>query len=248
GLRVLVCERRQLPLVSGVLAVEQGASADPAGEEGLAVLTARLLSEGAGARSAAQLADEIDTLGVSLDNTAGWDSSLIRLRGLEQNLDDVMALVADMVLRPRFEEAEFDREQKLRLAEILSDRDDPRSISVERTARFVYGAHRYGTQLAGDDASVGRLTPERVRAQHAESFFAGAAFLVLVGDIDAGRGLELAARHLGEWRAGKAELVVPPTPTPTPLPATVLHLIDKPGAAQSEVRIAQPGVARSHPD
>src|SRR5262249_20834281 len=93
---------------------------------------------------------------------------------------------------------------------------------------------------------VERLTLERARARHAEGYRAGGAFLVLVGDITPDRAVEMAGRHLGAWQGGRAE--APPPATPAPLPATMVHLVDKPGAAQGEVRIAQPGVARSHPD
>ena len=246
GLRLLVSTRPQLPLVSLLVGVEVGASADPPGAEGLAYMTARLLSEGAGSRTAAEVAEEAEQLGATLEANASWDLTAIRLATVGSNLDAALALVADVAFRPRFDPAEVQRETSQRLAEIVSDRDNPRHVAAERGARFVYGAHRYGAQLAGDETSIQRLSAERLRAFHGERHRADASFLVLVGDVTPERGAELARRHLGPWPAGAPPRV--PTPEPEPLGPTVICLVDQPGAAQSEIRVSQPGVPRTDPD
>lgn len=246
GLRVCIATRTGLPLVSAMIAFEYGGTEDPVGEEGLADMTSRLLSEGAGERSATELAEEADQLGLSLDHASGWDSSVVRMRMLRHNLEPALSLMGDMAMRPHFHESEFERERDLRLAEIQSDLDDPRSIVIERSSRFVFGTHRYGTPLAGTDASIRLLHAGRLKERHAQKYRPGIAYLLLVGDLTVDEGMELAGKYFGGWE-GSVSPRGPVAPTPA-LPATRICLVDKPGSAQSEIRIAQPGVTRDDPD
>ncbi|MBI5836484.1 MAG: insulinase family protein [Candidatus Eisenbacteria bacterium] len=246
GLEVFVSTRRHLPLVSVLVGVGAGGSADPIGREGLAVMTSRLLTEGAGRRGAAKVAETVEQLGASLDASAGWELSSIRLAALSAHLGPALNLMADVTFRPRFDPVEVQRELNQRQAEILSDRDNPRSVAAERSARFVYGRHRYGAQLAGDEDSVGALGAPQLRAFHARHFRAGNAFVVLVGDVTPERGVKLVERAFGEWQDGRPRRVDVPAPRrPGP---TAVRLVDQPGAAQSEIRVSQPGVARTHPE
>ena len=159
GLRVRVCPREALPLVTVLIAMETGGTQDPAGQEGLSWMTASLLTEGAGARGAAEVAQDAERLGARLDANCGWDISTVRLGALKEKLPAAMKLAADAALRPRFDEPEVKREVAQRLAEIQSDRDDPGSIAAERSIQFLFGAHRYGTPLAGTEPTVGAMTP-----------------------------------------------------------------------------------------
>src|SRR5690606_3252157 len=108
GLRVLVVEHRELPLVTATLAVRTGSEADPADRAGLATLAADLLDEGTSSRSALEIAEQAALLGASIWTSAGWDASTISLRGNTATLDSSLALLSDVLMRPAFPEAELE--------------------------------------------------------------------------------------------------------------------------------------------
>src|SRR5262245_38574921 len=129
GLAVWLVESHEVPLVQINLLVKAGAGDDPVGKFGLASLTAAMLDEGAGSRSALELADAIDYLGASLATTASFDASAVRLNVPVSRLKDALPLMADVVLRPTFPEAELNRLRQDRLTALLQAKDDPASVA-----------------------------------------------------------------------------------------------------------------------
>ena len=109
GVAVWVVEAHEVPLVQITLLVKAGASDDPAGKYGLASLTAAMLDEGAGTRSALEIADEIDFLGADLGASGSFDASAVRLGVPVARLGAALTVMADVALRPTFPEAELDR-------------------------------------------------------------------------------------------------------------------------------------------
>src|SRR4051812_2019317 len=155
GLPVWVVEHHGVPVVQVNLVVLSGTGDDPAGKFGIASLTAALLTEGAGTRSALQIADAVDFLGADLATNAGSDGSAVRLSVPVARLGDALPIMADVALRPTFPQAELDRQKAERLTNIIQARDDPPSIGQLGYARVLYGpTHRYGTALAGSAQTI----------------------------------------------------------------------------------------------
>jgi hypothetical protein len=146
GLAVSIVEMHKVPVVDITLIVRSGTAADPQGKFGLANLTADMLDEGAGSRSALELADAIDFLGASISTGSSTDSSTVRLHSTVAKLDAALPLMADVALRPAFAQTELDRVKKLRLSAFVQARDNPAAIVAAAFPRVVYGpSHRYGT-------------------------------------------------------------------------------------------------------
>src|SRR5262249_32277088 len=159
GLAVSIVEMHKVPVVDVTLIVRSGTAADPQGKFGLANLTADMLDEGAGSRSALELADAVDFLGASISTGSSTDSSTVRLHSTVAKLDAGLPLMADVALRPTFAQTELDRVKKLRLSAFVQARDNPASIVVAAFSRVVYGAsHRYGTGAGGTESSIGSMT------------------------------------------------------------------------------------------
>ena len=132
-----------------------GATADPAGKYGIASMTANMLDEGAGNRSALELADAVDFLGAQLATVSNFDFSAVRLSTPVANLGDALSLMADVVIRPSFPAAELERLRKERLTRLLQARDDPAAIIEIAFPRLVFGdKHRYGTSAGGGTPAV----------------------------------------------------------------------------------------------
>src|SRR5215470_1365976 len=75
GLRVIVIERRESPLVAAQVIIKNGGEVDPPELAGLADMTASLLTKGTQTRDATKIAEEVESLGAALDSGARWDSS-----------------------------------------------------------------------------------------------------------------------------------------------------------------------------
>ncbi len=155
GMPVWIVEVHEVPVVALSLVVRSGSAADPAGKFGVASFAAAMLDEGAGTRSALELADSVDYLGASLTTSSSFDASSVRLEVPVARLADALPIVADVALRPAFPQKELERIRQERLTALLQARDDPASIAAVAFPRLVYGtSHRYGTSAVGTPETV----------------------------------------------------------------------------------------------
>jgi predicted Zn-dependent peptidase len=248
GLAVWIVEMHEVPVVNLSLLVKSGASADPAGQYGLASFTAAMLDEGAGSRTALELADAVDFLGASLSTGSSWDASSVTLHTPVSKLDAALPLFADVALRPTFAPAEMDRLRQERLTSLLQTRDSAPALAGAAFSRLVFGArHRYGTPAMGNEASNKEMSVGELKAFHAAHYQPQNAVLLVVGDVAPATLLPRLERAFGGWKNGApvARAALPPAPQHA---ARQIYLVDKPGAAQSAIRIGWVGVARNSPD
>lgn len=247
GLRVLVVEKRELPVVDVALITRAGAVADMPAVAGRAALAAELLDEGTTTRSALDIAEQADRLGAALYTRASWDETDAGLHVLAPRLGLALELLIDVALRPAFAEAEVERKRRERLAAIVQEQDEPRVVATHAFTHALYGErHPYGAPLGGDAASVGGLDRDALAAFHRERQRPRNAFLVVVGDV---RTAEIVAGMERAFAGWIDEAV--PADEPPPAPArepTSIRIVDRPGAPQSELRIGHTGAPRATPD
>ena len=247
GLPVWVVELHKVPVVHVSLIVKSGSAADPPGKFGLASLTAEMLDEGAGSRNALQIADAVDYLGASLSTSSTSDASYVELHVPVARLGDALPIMADVALRPTFPQEELQRVREDLLTSLIQAEDDPESLIEFAFPRLVYGPqHRYGTLSIGTAAAVKSFTTADLRQFHAQSYGPSNAGLIVTGDITAANAVARLETAFGGWK-GTAPAAVP-IPSAPQLTARQVYLIDKPGAAQSQIRIGWIGVPRSTPD
>ena len=249
GLAVWLVESHEVPLVQVNLVVKAGNGDDPAGKFGLASLTAAMLDEGAGTRSALDLADEIEFLGADLATTASFDASAVRLNVPVARLQAALPVMADVALRPTFPQAELDRVRQERLTALLQARDDPAQVAPIAFARAVFGpTHRYGNGAIGTEATIKGFTVADLRGFHTAWYRPDTATLVVVGDVTQAALRPQLEKHFGGWKASGAPVPRVPVPTAPQVTAGQITIVDMPGAAQSQIRIGSVGVPRSTPD
>ncbi|HEY6784611.1 MAG TPA: pitrilysin family protein [Gemmatimonadales bacterium] len=247
GLTLAVIEMHKVPVVDVQIIIGAGAARDPADLPGLASFTAAMLDQGAGARSAFDVADETAFLGAQYFAGADFDNAVITLHVPKRQLGPALDLLADIVLRPTFADSEVARQRSLRRSQILQQRDNPVAMAGVAFPAIVFGAaHPYGRPLAGTDSSVERLTRDRVAAFYSAYYRPENAKVLVVGDITPEEARTMLAARFGAW-AG-APVAAPPAATAPAAGPRTIYVIDKPGAAQSVIRIGQAGVARSTPD
>ena len=245
GLRVLLMEKHDLPLVQVNLLVDAGGVRDVPGKLGAAALTADMLDEGAAGRSALAIADAFEMLGARFSVAGGLHSAGVSLRAATSRLAAALPLMADVVLRPDFPPAELARLRKERLTALLRQHDQPGAIAAALATTTLFGrAHPYGR--IAEEASLKALVPADLRQFHQQYWRPGHATLVVVGDVQPAALRTLLEANFGGWPAGDAgPATIPAAPQVT---GRTIYLVDKPGAAQSVIQLGRIGVARTTSD
>ena len=178
-----------------------------------------------------------------------YDASSVTLGVPVARLDPALALMADVALGPTFPAADLERLRTEILTGMLQAKDNPAVVASLAFPRLLYGsAHRYGTTEAGTPESVKAITADDLRAFHGAQYRPDAAALLVVGDVTLASVTPLLERAFGSWKASG-----PPPARAAAAPAAQsaarrIVLVDKPGAAQSQVRIGWIGVPRLTPD
>ena len=249
GLRVIVIERRESPLVSAQLIIKNGGEVDPPELAGLADMTASLLTKGTQTRDATKIADEIESLGGSLQSSARWDSSSASVGVMSSKIGPAMEILADVVRRPTFKSEEVERLRQQYLDSLTLALGEPGSIARFVAARVVFGDAPYGHPLSGTTESLTRITPADIVKMHGRYYRPDNAILVIGGDITTRDAVALATKYFGDWQ--KPSTPLPDLSTPAQNAAAQkprVVVIDKPDAGQAAVYLARTGINRTDPD
>jgi predicted Zn-dependent peptidase len=249
GLRVWIVEQHELPVVQMSLLVLAGTGADPRGRYGVASLTASMLTEGAGSRSAVEIADALDALLANLSGSSDVDSSSLQLYVPLDRLGEALAIMADVAQRPAFGKPELETLRQQRLATLRNARGNPDAIGALAFARASYGpSHRSAAPLVGTADNITALTPEALHAFHQSAYRPANSTLIVVGDVTPDRLLPLLEAHFGQWQPGSPTAAASEPAPAVPAPARQLMLVDMPGAPQSRILAGAVGGPNSMAD
>ncbi len=249
GLDVLHIESREMPLVALGLVLGGGAAADPASRPGLAQMTAGMLGEGTAKRSSQQIADEMEFIGSELDSSASREHVLVSADTVSGHTPKVFEVIADVLQNATFPAQELERVRKERLADLKRIKDDPVAISQRLSRALLYGPNsKYGHPLGGTEQSVGDLDRDELVGHFDAHFSPENATLIAVGDVGREDLLKHAEEYLGDWAGDSGPEPASDEREGDPTQKTTIYLADKPGAAQSVIRVGQLMVPRHHPD
>ena len=258
GLRVLIMQRKEAPIEAVELVQARGGSQDPGQLSGVASLTAAMLEAGSAGKSQAQIAMAADALGASLHAGASEDATVISISGLTTRAPEMIALLADVALRPNFDPAEWKRVKSERLAGLLEQKAEPGAAAKLAFSAAVYGQNPLARPVSGTAASVANAQLVDV-----EKFFShfspNEAAIAVSGSLTAEELVPLLTAAFGKWRpAAQIHLARPGVqnvtqaqPVPPPPPASErprLVLVNFPGKPQSVIEVGLPSVPRSSPD
>jgi len=247
GLPVVMMEKHSVPLVQINLLVNTGSAMDPDRKSGLASLTAAMLDEGAGSRSALELADAIDYLGASITASAGQHTSVVALHTPVSKLDSALSLMGDIAMRPAFPKEELERLRKERLTALAQWHDQPGTIAWVTFNQVLYGTHHpYGVPSMGNEQSLRSFRVDDLKRFYKSYYHPINATLIVVGDVSQSMMRRKLEAVFGKWSGGTTASVN--WPDVEQVEKRVVFLVDKPGAAQSEIRIGRIGVARTTED
>lgn len=245
GLRVLVVLWHEQPSVSFRLLVRAGAAEEPADRPGVASFVSSLLEQGTTTKSAVDIANTIDAAGGMLGVGSGNELTSIYGAVVKDRTALALGLVADLVEHPAFADDEIQRQRNQALSALQVAYDDPDYIAGLVFDRLVFGLHPYGRPNEGTRTSIGRITRADLLAFHQTWFAPNNALLAIVGDLSANEAFAAAARAFGDWERRDVPAVTAPAPPP---PAPHVVVIDRPGSAQTEIRVGHLGISRTDPD
>lgn len=247
GIRIVTAPVDKLPLVTVLVIVEAGSVNEQRGKEGIAALTAAGLLEGTSKLDGAELAEKFEQLGTSLESGADWDSAVIKITTLSDKLEEATQLLGEVISSPVFPEREIERLKAERLAEILQLETEPRGLADEKFSEFLYSPEsRYSRPDEGSMESVSALSREDVEQFYRSNYRSGGTTVILAGDVTPERARAIVTRAFQKWPPGSAR-----EPQLTTVPRTrvrKVHIVHKPEAPQSELRVGHVGLPRKHPD
>jgi predicted Zn-dependent peptidase len=245
GLQVWIVTRRELPIVNASLLIRAGSCQD-GDRAGLAAMTASLLDEGTASRPAVAFANAVEDLGATLSAAASEEQTTVALQTLTRHLDEALGLMGEMVVQPTFSAEELERERKSRLQSLKQQRDQPGAVATRVFNQVVYGeSHPYGRPAAGTAESVEEITRDQIVDFHRRYYRPNNAVLIVVGDVSDAELVPRLERAFAGWTQSPISddaAAIPARPPDRPIAVT---LIDKPGAAQSEIRVGHAGAART---
>jgi zinc protease len=245
GLQVLFVPSHEQPSLSFRLLIRAGAVQEPADRPGVASFVASLLNQGTTSRTAKEIANTIDSAGGFLGVGSGNELTYISGGVVKDQADAALALVADVVEHPAFAEDEIGLQRRQALSALQVGYDDPEYLASAVFDRIVFGLHPYGRPNEGTPDSIARLTRRDLIAFHERWFAPNNALLALVGDLTEDEAFAAAERAFGAWpRRDVPEFRL----TDPPPAARRVVIVDRPGSAQTEIRVGHIAMPRTHPD
>lgn len=243
GLRVKLAERHSLPIVALTLLVDAGSAADDTTHVGRASLLMAMLGQGTSGphpRKALEISRDMMSLGAVIACESDPDTSTVSLATIKSSLPPALALFADVILHPAFNEDEFVRVRQGRLKAIEDESVKPFPAANRILPRVLYGeGHPYAQPLSGTGtaASVARLTVADLKEVHRLWFHPQNSTLVVVGDTTETELRYLLEKAFGEWKRGET---LPPKKEPSPVApkGNLIYLLDQPGIPQSFILAA----------
>jgi zinc protease len=247
GLRVVAARSTELPIMNAQLVLGGGAASDPDGKTGLASMTASLATQGAGGRSAPEIAATLERLGAGIGGGAGPDGTTLFVSAPVASAEAVGQVLADVVQRPDFAEAELERGRAQTINALTVNLRQPGPLAGAVLNRIAYGGAAYGRPSSGTPESVATLTREDVIAHHRQWWRPDNATVVITGGMTPEDAFAFAERTFGDWTTDGGVLPTLPNRAGQPLPPRVI-VVDLPGAGQAAVTAAVRAPLRSDDD
>lgn len=234
GAKLVVAERRGLPIVNISMMVRGGTAADIDAMPGVASLTANMLDEGTKTMEALAISDKLTSIGTSLSSSASLDFCNLNMNTLTNKLDEALGIFSDVLINPSFPEKEFTRLKKQQIIGIANEKNSPQSMAMRVMPLYLFPeGHPYRNPLTGSgtEKSVEKITLEDLKKYYAKYYIPNNATIVVTGDISLAEAKAKLEKALASWKKGTVAQV---KSKDCPLYFdNVLYVMDRPGSPQS---------------
>jgi zinc protease len=251
GLKIVLAERHDVPVVQLNLIVDAGHAADSLAKSGTADLTLAMITDGTKTRDALQIAARAEALGARLGGGSALDTSYISLNAITSRFPESLELFSDVLLHPTFPEAELTRLKAQFLAAIQQQKSQPRGIASRLFPRLVYGdGHAYSNPFSGigTEETVSSMTTDELKVFYRRWVRPDNAILLIVGDTTLSQIRPLLEQRLADWKAPSEPVPVKQLAVVAPQSKPRVFLVDRSGAEQSLVMAVALAPPRSAPD
>ena len=237
GIPVLGALNNEVPTTTVSVRIKTGQMHEPMDKLGLAAMTATMLGEATTESTAEELSNRLDKLGSAVTFNSGDTFTTMRIRSLSKNLDETVAIAMEKLLKPKFDEADFKRNQANTLQGIRQAKKQPAQTASEIFNKVMYGTNNnFAFSNAGTEETAQNITIEDVKAFYDTHYSPKIASIIAVSDLGESA-LTKALAPLKDWEGGDVP-AVKANPFPE-LDAKTIYFVDQPGAPQSEIRIGK---------
>ena len=237
GIPVLGAINNEVPTTTVSVRIKTGQMHEPMDKLGLAAMTAAMLGEATTESTAEELSNRLDKLGSAVTFNSGDTFTTMRIRSLSKNLDETVAIAMEKLLKPKFDEADFKRNQANTLQGIRQAKKQPAQTASEIFNKVMYGTdNNFAFSNAGTEETAQNITIEDVKAFYDTHYSPKIASIIAVSDLGESA-LTKALAPLKDWEGGDVP-AVKANPFPE-LDAKTIYFVDQPGAPQSEIRIGK---------
>jgi zinc protease len=251
GLKVVLAERHNAPVVDMTLIVDAGYAADSLATPGTAKLTLAMLDEGTKKRNSLEIAERAELLGARIGAGSSLDTSFISVNAITGKLADSLELFSDVLINPTFPQADFDRLKAQSLAAIKQEKTQPQGIAMRLFPALVYGqGHAYSNPFSGNgsESTIEKLTRADLEAFRARWIRPDNATLLVVGDATIESVKPLLEKYLAAWKAPAEALPKKNLAAVTAQAKQRVFLVNRTGAEQTLILGGYAGPPRSDPD
>jgi predicted Zn-dependent peptidase len=246
GLTVLLMEKHGVPIVNLAAIVKAGCVADPAGQEGLASVTAGLLRKGTAKRSAQGFAADLDFIGAEFSADSSADYTAITSEFLTKDVDKGLDLFSDAMLHPAFAQTEVEKLLAQEIDGIKAAKDEAQSVMLNYYYGYLFNKHPYGRPVGGDELSLARIKRDAIAKFYGTNYTPGNTILAVAGEFNSAQMRAKIEQALGGWSAKPS--LLPAIVAPTPVKGKKLLLVDKPDSTQTFFVFGNVGTAENDPD
>jgi predicted Zn-dependent peptidase len=255
GLVILLLEKHELPLTSISVTLRSGSLQDPDGKPGESAITEELLRRGTETKTAAEIAEEIDFIGMQFGGGFGgrgggggssYDSTEISADFMAKDTDKALGIVADVVLHPAFPQDELTKVIAQRQEQLKTEKDNVQGALGQYFLAALYAGHPYSRSTLTTSASLASITRDDIVAFYKRVYTPANAVIAVAGDFNAAQ-MEVKLKDLfGAWKGVAPAPVV--VPAAKPVVGKHVILVDKPDATQTYFMLGNIGISQTDPD
>jgi zinc protease len=244
GMVLLTSEQRTLPMVSIEMLIHAGSRYDAPKQEGLANLTAKLITEGTKRRSARQISESLDFLGASLSADSGEDLASVSLTILKKDLSAGLELLAEVLMLAAFPPEEIERQKQAVIGLIRAKQEQPGEIAEMRFAAAVFPQSPYGRPVEGNESSVKAIPQASLTEFYRRYYRPNRSIMAVVGDISHEEMTAALNKAFYSWTKGEP----PPKPLPLSAPPEIGTIRVHKDLTQANIVLGQRGIGRENSD